>query len=213
MASSCRPSTPRSTSQHFHRQPQKVAYDMSLSYKLVPKVDQSHPLTRARNSLMWWPGLPSGLGNALSHLSMFLKLKGTRLKRSRWQEAAQDLNTMKSVDPSFNNSLISLVIFALGREAYVFSVTAHHMVTDETSLGIFLHDLLQLYTDGPSSLPPAPLHYSGFGDPHCGLLSRTSRQAAGAFTGCIEGFSRAENCIENAMKITNSITKFCILKG
>ena len=32
-------------------------------------------------------------------------------------------------------------------------------------------------------------------------------------TGCIEGFSRAENCIENAMKITNSITKFYILKS
>ena len=34
-----------------------------------------------------------------------------------------------------------------------------------------------------------------------------------AHTGCIEGFSRAENCIENAMKTTNSITKFYILKG
>ena len=32
-------------------------------------------------------------------------------------------------------------------------------------------------------------------------------------TGCIEGFSGTENCIGNAMKITNSITKFCILKS
>ena len=35
----------------------------------------------------------------------------------------------------------------------------------------------------------------------------------GEDTGCIEGFSRAENCIENAMKITNFITKFYILKS
>ena len=32
-------------------------------------------------------------------------------------------------------------------------------------------------------------------------------------TGCIEGFSEAENHIENAMKITNSISIFCALKS
>ena len=32
-------------------------------------------------------------------------------------------------------------------------------------------------------------------------------------TGCIEGFSGAENCIENAMKITNSISIFYPLKS
>ena len=34
-----------------------------------------------------------------------------------------------------------------------------------------------------------------------------------AHTGCIEGFSGAENCIENAMKITNSISIFYPLKS
>jgi len=34
-----------------------------------------------------------------------------------------------------------------------------------------------------------------------------------AYTGYTEGFSGAENCKENAMKTTNSITKFSALKS
>jgi acyl carrier protein len=144
----------------------KVAYDMSLSYKPVPKVDQSHPPIRARNSLMWLAGLPSSLGNALSHLSTFLKSKVTRWRRSRRQEGTHD-DKARSADPSSNlneSPLISFVMFALGNESYAFNITAHHMATDEASLGIFLRDLLQIYTDGPGSLPPVQLHYSDFSD-------------------------------------------------
>lgn len=61
----------------------KVVCNMSLSYKPVSKVEQRHPPIRAQNSLMWWAGLSSGPGNALSHLSTFLKSKVTKRKRSR----------------------------------------------------------------------------------------------------------------------------------
>ena len=48
-------------------------------------------------------------------------------------------------------------------------------------------------------------------DPEC-YESHVTQEIT-AITGCIEGFSGTENCIGNAMKITNSITKFCILKS
>ena len=66
--------------------------------------------------------------------------------------------------------LISSVMFDLGRGAYGFNITVHHITTDETSLGIFFCDLFQLYTHGTDSLPSVQLHYSDFSD----WLIRTS---------------------------------------
>ena len=37
-------------------------------------------------------------------------------------------------------------------------------MTDETSVGIFFHDLFQLYIHGIGSFPPVQLHYSDFSD-------------------------------------------------
>ena len=80
---------------------------------------------------------------------------------------AYEMSLANNVDPNFSLDklpLISLVIFALGNGTYVLNITVHHIVTDDTSLGIFLSDLLQLYTHGPDSLPPVQLHYSDFSD-------------------------------------------------
>jgi len=60
--------------------------------------------------------------------------------------------------------LISSVMFKLGGGAYAFNITVHHIMTDETSLGIFFYDLFQLYVHGIGSLPPVQLHYSDFSD-------------------------------------------------
>ena len=82
-------------------------------------------------------------------------------------KVAYDMASANSVDPNFNLNelpLISFVIFVLGGGSYAFNITAHHIAIDETSLGIFLRDLLQLCTYGPGSLPPAQLHYSDFSD-------------------------------------------------
>ena len=71
------------------------------------------------------------------------------------------------MDPNFDlnkSPLISSVIFALGSEAYAFNYTVYRIVTNEASLGIFLRDLLQLYTNGSGSLPSVQLYYSDFSD-------------------------------------------------
>ena len=80
---------------------------------------------------------------------------------------AYDMSLANNVDPNFSLSklpLISFVVFTLGSGMYAFNIVVHHIVTDETSLEIFLRDLLQLYTHGPGSLPPVQLHYSDFSD-------------------------------------------------
>jgi len=73
----------------------KVAYNMSLAYKPVPKVDQLYPPTRAHNSLIWLAGLPCGLGNALSYLYTFLKSKVTKRGWSCRQWETHNLETTK----------------------------------------------------------------------------------------------------------------------
>ena len=141
----------------------KMAYDMSLSHKPIPKVDHSHPPIRTRNSRRW--AVLSGLGSALSYLSTFLRSKVT--KWCRQQGETHDLDTAKSVDHNSHPDgfpLVSFAIFALGSQAYAFNITVPHIATDEASLAIFLRDLLQLYTDGPGSVPPVQLHYSDFSD-------------------------------------------------
>ena len=82
-------------------------------------------------------------------------------------KVAYGMSLANSVDPKFNLNklpLASFVIFALGSGSYALSIAIHYIVTDEASLGIFLRDLLQLYTQGPGSLPPVQLHYSDFSD-------------------------------------------------
>jgi len=82
-------------------------------------------------------------------------------------KTAYDVSLSNSMDPNFNLSelpLISFVIFALGGGSYVLNITVHYVVTDETSLVIFLRDILQLYTQGPGSLPPVQFHYSDVSD-------------------------------------------------
>jgi len=173
----------------------KMAYDMSLSYKPAPKVDQLHPPIRTHHSLMWYMGL-SGLGSVLSNLSTFLKSKVTRRKKERRQSGTHDLDTAKSKDPNANPNEfppISFAIFALGSEAYAFNIAVPHIMTDEASLGIFLRDLLQLYTDGPGSLPPVQFHYSDFSD----WLIRTADRRAELREEQLEYWSKKLNGVQS----------------
>ena len=76
-------------------------------------------------------------------------------------KTAYDMSVANNVEPRFSfNEFppIFLAIFALGGGTYAFNITVRHNVTDETSLGVFLRDLLQVYTHGPDSLPPVQLH-------------------------------------------------------
>jgi len=80
---------------------------------------------------------------------------------------AYDMSLANNMNPNFSLDklpLISSVIFTLGGGAYAFNITVHHIMTDETSLGIFFYDLFQLYIHGIDSLPPVQLHYSDFSD-------------------------------------------------
>ena len=80
---------------------------------------------------------------------------------------AYDMSLANNMNPNFSLDklpLISSVMFKLGGEAYAFNITVHHIMTDETSLGIFFYDLFQLYIHGIDSLPPVQLHYSDFSD-------------------------------------------------
>lgn len=80
---------------------------------------------------------------------------------------AYDMSFANNMNPNFSLDklpLISSVMFNLGGGAYGFNITVHHIITDETSLGIFFYDLFQLYTNGVDSLPPVQLHYSDFSD-------------------------------------------------
>jgi len=80
---------------------------------------------------------------------------------------ACDMSLANNMNPNFSLDklpLISSVMFKLGGGAYAFNITVHHIMTDETSLGIFFYDLFQLYIHGIDSLPPVQLHYSDFSD-------------------------------------------------
>ena len=80
---------------------------------------------------------------------------------------AYDMSLANNMNPNFSLDklpLISSVMFKLGGGAYAFNITVHHIMTDETSLGIFFYDLFQLYIHGIDSLPPVQLHYSDFSD-------------------------------------------------
>ena len=80
---------------------------------------------------------------------------------------AYNMSVAKNMNPNFRLDklpLISSVIYKLGGGAYAFNITVHHIMTDETSLGIFFHELFQLYVHGIDSLPPVQLHYSDFSD-------------------------------------------------
>ena len=80
---------------------------------------------------------------------------------------AYEMSLVNNMNPSFSLDrlpLISAVLFDLGGDAYGFNITVHHIMTDETSLGIFFYDLFQLYIHGIASLPPVQFHYSDFSD-------------------------------------------------
>jgi hypothetical protein len=80
---------------------------------------------------------------------------------------AYDMSLANNMNPNFSLNklpLISSAMFKLGGNAYAFNITVHHIMTDETSLGIFFYDLFQLYIHGIDSLPPVQLHYSDFSD-------------------------------------------------
>ena len=80
---------------------------------------------------------------------------------------AYDMSLANNMNPNFSLDklpLISSVMFKLGDGAYAFNITVHHIMTDETSLGVFFYDLFQLYVHGIDSLPPVRLHYSDFSD-------------------------------------------------
>ena len=80
---------------------------------------------------------------------------------------AYDMSLANNMNPNFSLDklpLISSAMFNLGGGAYAFNITVHHIMTDETSLGIFFYDLFQLYIHGIDSLPPVQLHYSDFSD-------------------------------------------------
>ena len=90
---------------------------------------------------------------------------------------AYDMSMANNMNPNFSLDklpLISSVMFNLGGGAYAFNITVHHIMTDETSLGIFFYDLFQLYIHGIDSLPPVQLHYSDFSD---WLIRTTDRRA------------------------------------
>ena len=80
---------------------------------------------------------------------------------------AYNTSLANNMNPNFSLDklpLISSAIFKLGGGAYAFNITVHHIMTDETSLGIFFYELFQLYVYGIDSLPPVQLHYSDFSD-------------------------------------------------
>jgi len=80
---------------------------------------------------------------------------------------AYDMSLANNMNPKFSLDklpLISSVIFKLGDGTYAFNITVHHIMTDETSLGVFFYELFQLYIHGIDSLPPVQLHYSDFSD-------------------------------------------------
>jgi len=90
---------------------------------------------------------------------------------------AHDMSLANNMNPNFSLDklpLISSVIFKLGGGAYAFNITVHHIMTDETSLGIFFYGLFQLYVHGIGSLPPVQLHYSDFSD---SLIRTADRRA------------------------------------
>ena len=90
---------------------------------------------------------------------------------------AYDMSIVNNMNPNLSLDklpLISSVMFKLGGDAYAFNITVHHIMTDETSLGIFFYDLFQLYIHGIDSLPPVQLHYSDFSD---WLIRTTDRRA------------------------------------
>ena len=80
---------------------------------------------------------------------------------------AYDMSLANNMNPNFSLDklpLIPSVMFKLGGGAYAFNITVHHIMTDETSLGIFFYDLFQLYIHGIDSLPPVQLYNSDSSD-------------------------------------------------
>ena len=82
-------------------------------------------------------------------------------KKAYDMSVANNMNHQFSLDKL---PLISSVMYKLGGESYAFHITAHHIMTDETSFGVFFYELFQLYVHGIDSLPPVQLHYSDFSD-------------------------------------------------
>ena len=80
---------------------------------------------------------------------------------------AYEMSVANNMNPKFSLDklpLISSVIYKLAGEGYAFNITVHHIMTDETSLGVFFYELFQLYIHGIDSLPPVQFHYSDFSD-------------------------------------------------
>jgi hypothetical protein len=82
-------------------------------------------------------------------------------------QKAYEIAVASNVNATFSLDklpLISALMLKLGGGNYGFSMTFHHIMTDETSLGIFFYELFELYLHGIDSLPPVQLHYSDFSD-------------------------------------------------
>ena len=80
---------------------------------------------------------------------------------------AYDMSVANNMNPKFSLDklpFISSVVYKLEDEGYAFNITVHHIMTDETSLGVFFYELFQLYIHGVDSLPPVQFHYSDFSD-------------------------------------------------
>ncbi|MEH2206526.1 MAG: amino acid adenylation domain-containing protein [Nostoc sp.] len=80
----------------------------------------------------------------------------------------QRLVTNKAGQP-FNlerETLIRPTLFQLGSREYVFLLTAHHIIFDGWSTGVFVQELATLYnafwTDKPTVLPELPIQYADF---------------------------------------------------
>jgi Condensation domain/AMP-binding enzyme len=80
---------------------------------------------------------------------------------------AYNMSIAANMNPNFHLDklpLVSAIMYKLGGEDYGFNITVHHIMTDETSLGIFFFELFELYIHGIDTLPPVQLHYSDFSD-------------------------------------------------
>jgi len=62
--------------------------------------------------------------------------------------------------------LIRAVLLRLGESEHLLSLTLHHIVSDEWSVGVLMRELMALYRDyragRPGSLPPLPLQYADY---------------------------------------------------
>ncbi|KAH9923014.1 putative nonribosomal peptide synthetase [Amylocystis lapponica] len=83
------------------------------------------------------------------------------------EKKAFDMALAENREPGFRLDqlpLVSTTMYKLGGGTYAFSVVIHHIIIDETSLGVFFYELFMLYLHGIDSLQPVHYHYSDFSD-------------------------------------------------